>query len=95
MTPTHSHQPATRHTRPVAGCFFIITMSTDTQTEPAHFLLAMWCSVNRSWQRLPGSFEYPHEAIEAATERGIYRVWYITEGRQITLETFARIGEER
>jgi hypothetical protein len=69
-------------------------MGTQPRPESAYFTLAQWCSVNKAWHDLPGQYESIRHAEDAATERGIYRVAFVSGGRRLTMEPFARVGDD-
>jgi hypothetical protein len=69
-------------------------MATFPNDGEAFFLLAQWCTVAKAWRELPQRFDAMHEAEQAATERGIYRVTLWCDGRRLDMEPFARVGEE-
>jgi hypothetical protein len=59
-------------------------MATFPNDGEAFFLLAQWCTVAKAWKELPQRFDAMHEAEQAATERGIYRVTLWCEGEGST-----------
>lgn len=67
-------------------------MKKMPQVAPGHCLLSQWCSVRKDWLDLPGEYHSLSHAEDAATERGIYRVLYVGDGRRIAMEPFGRIG---
>jgi hypothetical protein len=62
--------------------------------ETGRFVLAVWCTVSKAWHDLPGRYESPGQAEDAATERGIYRVVFVCDGRRLALDPFAKIAGE-
>lgn len=69
-------------------------MNTQANDAGAYFILTAWCTVTKTWQSAPGRFDSPDHAKRVATERGIYRVVYVCDGRQCELESFALVGDD-
>jgi hypothetical protein len=67
-------------------------MNTDTHAGTPCFVLAQSCSVSKAWHDLPGHYQSPQHAEDAATERGIYRVVCVCNGQRIGMEPFAKVG---
>ena len=67
-------------------------MDTKTDNATAYFMLTAWCTVAKAWQEMPGRYASPDDARDKATERGIYRVTFVCEGRRCDLEPFALAG---
>lgn len=67
-------------------------MNTKPDDTAAYFILTAWCTVAKAWHEMPGHFASAQDAERMATERGIYRVTYVRDGRRCDLEPFARVG---
>lgn len=69
-------------------------MAAESNERTTYFVLTAWCIATKTWQATPGRYDSPSNARRMATERGIYRVIYIREGRQCALEPFALVGDD-
>lgn len=69
-------------------------MATESSNLTAYFVLTAWCTATKAWQAAPGRYDSVGDARRMATERGIYRVVYVCEGRQCALEPFAIVGDD-
>jgi len=69
-------------------------MKHHTQPAAGHFLLSVWCTARKAWQDLPERFASPGEAERRARDRGIFRVVFVCEGRRLSLEPFALVGDD-
>jgi hypothetical protein len=66
----------------------------DSSREEGHFVLTAWCTASKAWHDQPGQYESIWRAEAAATERGIYRVTYVREGRRLDMEPFVIMGTD-
>jgi hypothetical protein len=65
----------------------------ESLREDGHFVLAAWCTASKAWHDQPGQYESLWQAQATATERGIYRVSYLRDGRRMDMEPFAIVGD--
>jgi hypothetical protein len=68
-------------------------MTAKNEPEPGYFLLSAWCTHAKRWLDMKPRFISPGDAEQAVTERGIYRVVFVREGRRLPGEPFAWVGE--
>ncbi len=69
-------------------------MSTKPEQATPYVMLTAWCTATKAWREVPGKYESICQAEDAATERGIYRVAFVSGGRRLEMEPFARVGGE-
>ena len=70
-------------------------MNNERRTGETAFRLQAWCTTTRTWRDLHEDYTSPAEARSAAAaERGIYRVFYVREGRRLPVDLFAVVGDE-
>jgi hypothetical protein len=65
----------------------------DSSREDGRFVLSFWCTASKAWHDQQGHYESTWQAQATATERGIYRVSYLRDGRRMDMEPFAIVGE--
>jgi hypothetical protein len=68
--------------------------TTKDCTGTVFCIVTSWCTATRRWVDLPTRFECPRDAERSATDRGIYRVVCVCEGRRLEMEPFAIIGDD-
>jgi hypothetical protein len=56
--------------------------------------LTAWYTATRRWVEQPGRFDSIEHAERAATDRGIYRVEVVCDGRRLAIEPFAIVGSD-
>jgi len=70
-------------------------MNNERGTDETAFRLQAWCTTTRMWRDLHEAYTSPTEARSAAgAERGIYRIFYVREGRRLPVDLFAVVGAE-
>jgi hypothetical protein len=66
----------------------------ESLREDGHFVLSAWCTASKDWHDQEGQYESIWQAQAAATERGIYRVSYLRDGRRMDMDPFAIVGDD-
>jgi hypothetical protein len=70
-------------------------METEDDSPGTTFVvLTAWCTATRQWVQQPGRFDSIEHAERAATDRGIYRVEVVRDGRRLAVEPFAIVGSD-
>lgn len=64
----------------------------ETKGADQFILLSRWCTATSSWCDIPGRHDSVGAAESAATERGIYRVVFVSGGWRLPMEPFGVIG---
>jgi hypothetical protein len=65
----------------------------NESSDDGYFMLSAWCTTAKAWHGHEGQYESSWQAQAAATERGIYRVSYLRDGRRLDMEPFAIVGD--
>jgi len=63
-----------------------------TKSADQFILLSRWCGQTSSWRDLPARHESVGAAESAASDRGIYRVVFVSGERRLPMEPFGVIG---
>lgn len=63
-----------------------------TKSAGPFIVLSRWCGQTSSWRDLTARHDSAGAAESAATERGIYRVVFVSGERRLAMEPFGVIG---
>jgi hypothetical protein len=64
----------------------------EAKSADPFIVLSRWCGQTSSWRDLPARHDSVGAAESAATDRGIYRVVFVSGGRRLPMEPFGVIG---